>query len=397
MKKRMSSAKKNPAMMKWLGPYVRLEGISINQLPPDSKGSADASIESPNDGSPTNNDVSTFISAVLTEAIPFIDGVAPKTGDATLWKQKGAPKRYPSSEAPVDIYEYAVPGKELDKISGMNQFAADRKDEVWFCRRSCHRDASEKGTASWEEFVHTFKEHHHESEDAYTATVIGAREAITWDTTEVEVEVHGEQWGNITLSVIEMKHKIDPKPLRNRTFPVLQLSASLADTREFVIISIPITDFAKSPHSVFAREKSLVVGAYAAIERIRMIPSSGEIEWIMATASNAGGVLPQWLQNMAVAGMVAQDVHMFLVWIPSQRKSKTAPPAEPSRQATFDKSLPVPPVASAGESVISVPPAPISKEPAPISKDPVLFNTGGKPPLSRRESMNKRLPAAPVH
>ena len=39
----------------------------------------------------------------------------------------------------------------------------------------------------------------------------------------------------------------------------------------------------------------------------------------MATASDAGGVLPQWLQNLAVPGKIAHDVDMFLAWIPSQR------------------------------------------------------------------------------
>ncbi|CAL3966763.1 unnamed protein product, partial [Diplocarpon coronariae] len=28
-----------------------------------------------------------------------------------------------------------------------------------------------------------------------------------------------------------------------------------------------------------------------------------------------------WLQNLAVPGKIAEDVGMFLAWIPSQRKS----------------------------------------------------------------------------
>ena len=178
-------------------------------------------------------------------------------------RRRGSGKRYSSSEALVYSYERTVSGKELDKINGMNQFSADRKDETWYCRRSCHRNAAEKGTASWEEFVDSFKEHHHESEDAFTPSIIGAREAMSWNTQGIMVEVHGGRWVNISLKVVEMKHKIDPKPLKNRTFPVLQLSASLADTQEFIVVSIPVADFDKSPQAEYALDKSLVVAAYS--------------------------------------------------------------------------------------------------------------------------------------
>jgi hypothetical protein len=362
-----------------LGPLVRLEGITIQQLP---SGGNPAGTDS------TAPDLKTFITDIINEAVPFIDGVAPKSGDQPSWKKKGSGKRYSSSEARVYSYERTVSGKELDKITGMNQFSADRKDETWFCRRSCHRDAAEKGTASWQEFLHSFKEHHHESEDAFTPSVIGAREAMTWDTQDIKVEAHGRRWINISLKVVEMKHKIDPRPLKNRTFPVLQLSAILADTQEFIVVSIPITDFDKSPQAEYARDKSLVVAAYSSIERIRILPKSGEIEWIMATASNAGGVLPQWLQNIAVPGKVAHDVEMFLAWIPSQRKGKAKAKAERApvtRFSTFDKSLPAAPAQSETNSMATAPPPPISKEP----------EAEARPPMSKEESANKVLPAAP--
>jgi len=144
---------------------------------------------------------------------------------------------------------------------------------------------------------------------------------MTWDTSGIEVEVGTDKWTDITLVVEEMKHKIEPKPLHNRTFPVLQLAATLSGAQEFVVISIPLKDFPKSPYAEYARDKSLVVGAYVSVERIRVLPSNGEIEWIMATASDAGGVLPQWMQNMAVPGVVAKDVDYFLSWISKERQS----------------------------------------------------------------------------
>jgi hypothetical protein len=358
-----------------LGPWVRLEGISISQLPPGAKGTkptnAPPSDEKFSDGSgsATALDVKSFVTSVLSESIPFIDGVAPKAGGAATWKGRGSPKRYVSSEAPVHLYEQVVPGKDLDKIEGMSQFSADRKDETWFCRRSSHRNKAEKGTASWEEFIHSFKDHHAETEDAFTATVIGAREAMKWDTNGLEVEVHGGRWNNMTVAVVEMTHKIDPKPLKNRTFPVVQVAASLEGTPEFMVISIPLSDFEKSPYADFARNKSLVVAAYASIERVRVLPSNSDVEWIMATASDAKGVLPQWMQNLAVPAAIAKDVDMFLAWIPSQRNNTNGKPAPISKNA---------------------PAHPNENAPPPISK------TDDKAAIRQADSTNKDLPVAPV-
>ncbi|KAI9055127.1 hypothetical protein LZ554_000092 [Drepanopeziza brunnea f. sp. 'monogermtubi'] len=321
-----------------LGPWVRLEGISISQLPAGGKGiplgTADPTPTSPQEarpGAPPPLSLESFVQQVLSESLPFIDSVAPKysasaststKNPSSPWRPKGAPRTYDASAAPVHVYERVVSRRELDDVKGSSKLTTDRKGETWFYRRSCHRDAAEPGTASWAEFVHAFKEHHAESEQAFTPTVIGQRRALSWDCSGVEVEAAGERWTDVTLVVEEMTHRIDPKPLKNRTFPVLQLCASLAGTREFVVASIPIHDFHKSPYAEYARDSSLVVARYAAVERIRVLPGEPgeEIEWIMGTASDAGGVLPQCLQNLAVPGAVAKDVELFLGWIPSQRK-----------------------------------------------------------------------------
>ena len=314
-----------------LGPWVRLEGVSVRQLPPGARALDGANVqpepaeavhkERDDNGAISAPNVFSFITSVLAESIPFIDGVAPKAGGASTWKTKGSPKKFPNSAAPVHLFEWTVPGADLDQVDGMSQFSADRKDEYWSCRKSIHRDAAEKGTAAWGEFVHSFKEHHSESERNFTPTVMAARKALEWDTEAIEVEVNGERWENITMSVWEMKHKIEPKPLKNRTFPVVQLAATLEGSKEFMVISIPLTNFDKSPYSEFAKDKSLVVAAYTSIERVRVLPGNGDIEWIMATASNAKGVLPQFVQNMAVPGAIAKDVEFFLSWIPTQRKT----------------------------------------------------------------------------
>jgi len=375
-----------------LGPLVRLEGISINQLPPGGKGiepsTKTSSSEKWSDGSgvtaaPT---LQAFITNVITEAVPFIDGMAPKSGGETTWKKKGAPKRFSSTETTTQVYEFVVPGKELNKVQGMSPLTGDnKKDETWFGRRSCHKNKAEKGTASWEEFVYAFKEHHHETEDAFTPTVIGAREAIHWDTSTTEVNAHGGRWVNTSVHVVEMTHQINPKPLKNRTFPVVQVAAVLAGAPEFLVISIPLTDFNKSPYCEYARDKSLVMAAYASIERVRLLPSNDEVEWIMATASDAGGVLPQWMQNMTVPGLVAKDVDMFMAWMPSRRADESQKPPVSMVASTADKSLPKAPEPSETASTTTAPPPPISKT-----------AEEQRPNHGRSESANKSLPAAPT-
>jgi hypothetical protein len=306
-------------------------GLSTSQLPPGWSGvkaanpGASADELSNSSESTAAPSLKQFISYILSESIPFIDGVAPKSGGTGTWKTKGSPKRYPASDAPVYLCERTVSSKDLNKLDGMSKFSGNRKDETWYCRRSCHKNRAEKGTASWEEFTRSFKEHHAETEKKFIPTVIGAREAMRWDTNDIEVEVNGETWTKTSMLVEEMKYRIDPKPLNNRTFPVVQITAALAGVEEFLVVSIPLNDFEKSPYAEFARDRSLVVAAYASIERIRILPSSGEVEWIMATASDARGVLPQWMQNLAVPGAIAKDVPMFLEWIPSQRSAHAKP------------------------------------------------------------------------
>lgn len=85
------------------------------------------------------------------------------------------------------------------------------------------------------------------------------------------------------------------------------------------------------------QRKRVVMGAYAAVETVRRRranPKStaasatnsnpqaeesaepeAKIEWIMATASDAKGNVPLWMQKMSVPGAVAKDVGYFIKWI----------------------------------------------------------------------------------
>lgn len=80
-----------------LGPRVRLEGITLQQLPTGGKGvepvNAPSSTEKYSDGSGSTAapSLTEFVKGCLTEAIPFIDAVAPKDGSTPKWKVKGSP------------------------------------------------------------------------------------------------------------------------------------------------------------------------------------------------------------------------------------------------------------------------------------------------------------------
>lgn len=303
-------------------PLLRLAGVKSSQLP--------AATAPPEELSP-------FITALLEGSVPFIDTAAPRAADFTdpatpappasntLWKSKGS-KSHPDSTAKIELSERVVP--------------VDGSGETWACRRSVHADEASRGTASWAEFADCIRDRHAETEDAFTPTVLAHREAISWDgaVRVPAVEVGGVGWGRFSLVLLEMKHKIPP-PLKPRVFPVLQLVASAVpspggggggtEKDEFVVVSVTVSDFATGPLKGLAQlsvEKGVVVGAYVSVERVRRLPGQGKdkgkIEWIMATASDAKGILPMFLQTKAVPGQIAKDVGMFLGWLDKERAKR---------------------------------------------------------------------------
>jgi hypothetical protein len=244
-----------------------------------------------------------------------------------------------------------------------------------------HRDAAETGTASWGEFVHGFKEAHAETEMGFTASVVGAREAATWDVSAsaVMTTADGGRWRRGSLKLVEMMHELRPRVLRRRVFPVLQGAAERVGEGEFVVVSIPVADMQRSPHAQYAREKDVVVASYVSVERFRKLPDTGDIEWIMAVASDAGGILPQWVQNLAVPSHIAHDVEWFLDWIARQRREKRQVPVQ-RMSSTLDKKLP---------------PAPLPGDAAGSPPPPISKTEEQEPPLPRTDSMSKELPDAP--
>lgn len=301
-------------MAETYGPLVRLWGIHPAQLPSPTA---------------TAEELTPFLTSVLLEALPFTNTVPTTSAapSATPWKTKGT-KTYAHSDAPVHLYERSVSAADLQAIVEAHTDiphlaqAASSQAETWVLRRSVHKDVAETGTAAWNEWKRSFKDEHAEAEKAFTPTVLRTAVKQQWDCTGVVVEYEGDTWTDWTLKLEESVHKMPP-PLQDRLFPVLQATAAVAGRREFLVVQMAARDAAGKEE-----EGGLVRGAYSSIERVRETAEGGDNEWLMGTVSDAKGVLPAWLQRMAVPGQVAKDVDMFLKWIATERKKKKAEAVE---------------------------------------------------------------------
>ena len=60
--------------------------------------------------------------------------------------------------------------------------------------------------------------------------------------------------------------------------------------------------------------KEVVEGRYVSWERIWKV-DEGKTEWVMRTASDAGGVLPAWMQRLGVPGAIAKDVPLAVKFV----------------------------------------------------------------------------------
>ncbi|PNY20405.1 Uncharacterized protein TCAP_07420 [Tolypocladium capitatum] len=289
------------------GPLVRLWGVHASQLPAASA---------------TPQDLTPLLTSLLLEALPFISNV-PSSQPPTdsPWKPKGV-KTYPHSASAVHLFERSVSAADLAAVAKEHRprqvDAAKLRGETWVLRRSVHEDAAAAGTASWGEWVRCFKDGHAEAEQAFTPSVLSTGLRQQWDCAGVEVDVGGVLWEDWTLRLEASTHTM-PAPLRNRVFPVLQATAAARGRREFVVVQVAAQGAEGTGDGTEdGTEDGTVRGAYTSVERLRETPDG--VEWIMGTASDARGVLPAWVQRMAVPGQIAKDVDMFLGWIAEERK-----------------------------------------------------------------------------
>jgi hypothetical protein len=140
----------------------------------------------------------------------------------------------------------------------------------------------------------------------------------------------------LTNPVYEMYHHI-PFPMSNRVFNTLVITARY-HTHGSIVIQIPV-DLSKFPPTVMERSHqdiskkkyrtkepngtwkqsaALAHGIYSSVERIKL--DGEDIIWEMATASDAGGNIPEVMTKLALPSQIAKDVGFFLGWVEENRK-----------------------------------------------------------------------------
>ncbi|KAL1891870.1 hypothetical protein Sste5346_007415 [Sporothrix stenoceras] len=352
-----------------LGPLLRLEGLDFDLLP-----SRDSSIAI----------ITPFVENLLGESLNFlasVDAYDINRGDKrdpSGWKPKGSVKYSGEkdiggpSECAIELLEKTIPKSKLKAAiakpaaivppagggdeAGNNEARVRRSTnpipETWACRRSIHNNEAVGGTASWREFVRYMKIEHVETEREMTPTVPRAQVSQNWvAATLIKHIILGESypagpraWTRFTLRIVEMEHDLKQPGFDHRVFPVLQMTCRSVEEEkkaQFLVISVPINDWKgvappdpERADTKVADGPNITIGSYVSVERFRLVRKGEDraaplkkVEWVMATASHARGMLPLMIQTPFVPKKIAIDVPLFLKFMVGARQKAAAAPA----------------------------------------------------------------------
>lgn len=253
-------------------------------------------------------ELQSFLTSALTEGRTFVHSYLPE--NFTL---KGSDKQSPPSKAQVKLYSHDITAanlpEEVRKAGGGN--------EAWFARTSVHDNVAQEGTASWEEFDSGLRKNHSQHEKDYTPNVYDAHEVLNWDEQTSTLTLDSGSWTDVRMVMMEMAHQI-PSPLNNRVFPVLVVTAKRQQS-EFIVVQIPVATRGL-PNAKYHDVPKVTGGMYCSVELGELIEEGKRVRWSMATASDAKGSLPMWMQKMGVPGAVVKDVGFFIKWCADKRK-----------------------------------------------------------------------------
>ena len=286
-----------------LGSLIRLRALPLREV------GIHADLEALQDPELPQDAVS-FASSALDEAERFITAYVPQH-----FTVKAAAKKSPPSAATVELLTHDLPTSRVPKD---DQFPGFAPMEYWFARRSVHENVAKAGTASWEEFNAGLRVDHSKNEMDYTPNVYEAHEVLNWEQKLAEIGHKFGKWEEVHMNVMEMVHQI-PSPLQDRVFPVVLITAK--KQQEFIVIQMPIV-LDNVVNAKFTKGNKRTTGMYVSVERCEMINGGKHVQWQMATASDAKGNLPMWMQKMGVPGAVVKDVGFFIKWCEKHRASK---------------------------------------------------------------------------
>ncbi|KAL9006990.1 MAG: hypothetical protein Q9188_000278 [Gyalolechia gomerana] len=325
--------------MATLGNLVRLAPLDLDTLPPHPalelsvtrkrprRASPEEAIapETPqkatqavNESEPSTIDVNgrpnlgPFIKAVLDEAVTFIDSTLPAT-----FKPSSEKSSAPAA-AKVQTLKREITGSELSNIAWLDSKIPrdtpdriDNMEEAWFARKSRHPNRQDKGTARFSEFDYSLRVSHSEHEGEYTPDIFDTYKVLDWAVQDdsTEEESNFADYKQITMS-------------------------TKTGTQDFIVVQIPVD--IKTLHEAFysngrnmkegdsalKRKKPILgyaISKASCLKQRCMFTANNEIEWTMATASDAKGWLPLWAQKMGIPGAIVKDVGLVVKWIHEHR------------------------------------------------------------------------------
>lgn len=122
-------------------------------------------------------------------------------------------------------------------------------------------------------------------------------------------------------------HTFHPTALISpRSFMSLSISAYLPDQTAsgFVTVQVPlkhdISDVLRAKITASV-PRGTIFASYASVEQV--VSVANRLEWTMATTSDAGGAIPQWIQRSwrmgGVPRAIVADVGLFIAWTAQRR------------------------------------------------------------------------------
>ncbi|QDS76634.1 hypothetical protein FKW77_007975 [Venturia effusa] len=274
--------------------YLRLHPLTPSQLP------YHAALNNSSERQPSLRD---FCATVIDEGRQLSE-----TDLKTNFVADAKTKSSPPAKAPVQILRWTR--------------RIDDQVEYWFARHSEHTDPD----PSWDDFVKGLCENHSENEAEYTPDVYDCREVCKWDVEAEEIQ----DMDGVTLRAVEMCHEIPV--VANRVFATLVLTANYVSSPGFIVVQIPL-DLEGVDAAIYSnhkntthkdsdtdqKKKKVVVGQYASVERCTYDEAEEKVSWDMATAADAKGGIPMFLQKPTMPGKIAVDVGFFASFVEKKR------------------------------------------------------------------------------
>jgi hypothetical protein len=320
--------------------WLRLAGLTSKQLPAGSTPLTTDRREPKKDIGSKSFVPERFAGLILGEADRFLE----KVGDSESGWVAGAEQTLPGCSEPVKTASLEIPGR---KFLFRRRFGLARtQGEFWVS--ACTTLQPLEGQADMYAAVyHAFKmflaDAEAEMTPNLTTTVVSTwnlrgntAKTSLWDRNgwyhvkATKADGDGRVWSGLTMTVVEMRYSIDEKGVRERVFPVLQVTAELrhelGTLREgeetkpaFVVVHVPLKDYGRWPQRSYKGRWKTVEGRYASVQRF-VGTEDGSVEWTMARAVDPKGFVPASLRKKILKQAVPERVDQFIKWFLTRKE-----------------------------------------------------------------------------